>query len=82
MDAISNVGTQDAITTLLHDVTEMVERRGWGKPKNKISLKKRTITDKGYSFIPHRFHGENLKITKNFGCVLAGLCFTEYEYFI
>ena len=74
-------GTEkDAKTTLLYDVEEMVERRGWGKAIGSPKMHKLIKTNKGYSFRPHRFHGENLKITKKYGTALAGLCFTAYAY--
>ena len=67
-----------ARSTLIHDVAEMVERRGWGTIKGKAQLHKLNKTSKGWYFKPHRFHGENLIVTKKFGACLAGLCFTEY----
>ena len=69
-----------ARATLFHDVVEMVERRGWGRPRDQPKMYKQIGTSKGYSFRPHRFHGEHFKVTKRYGTALAGLCFTEYVY--
>ena len=70
----------DALSTLLHDVEEMVERRGWGRSPGEAKMHKKMKTSKGYFFKPHRFHGEHFKITKKYGTALAGLCFTAYAF--
>lgn len=69
---------EDAIETLLHDVTEMIERRGWGTPLSTARMRKLTKTSKGWSFKPERIHSETLKVTKKYGSVLAAICFTKY----
>ena len=69
-----------ARTTLLYDVAEMVERRGWGKVNGTPKMHKKNKTSKDYYFKPFRFHGENLKVTKKYGAVLSGLCFTKYAF--
>ena len=70
---------KDAEDTLLHDVAEMVQRRGWGKSIENATLYKKTKTDKGHLFEPARMHVESMKIKKKYGTVLSSICFTEYH---
>lgn len=69
---------EDALETLLHDVSEMMQRRGWGTPTSAVKLYKKTETSKGYILKPARIHSETLKVTKKYGTVLASICFTKY----
>jgi hypothetical protein len=69
----------NALETLIHDIDEMIGRRGWGTPKNKTKLYKMNTTTKGYKFKPAKFHSETLKIKKRFGTALSAICFTEYN---
>ena len=69
----------EALETLIHDIDEMIERRGWGVPKNVTKLYKLNQTSKGYKFKPARFHSKTLKIKKRFGTALSAICFTEYS---
>ena len=65
---------------LLHDVQEMIERRGYGKTKSKLVAGKKLSTSKGYHYVPYRLVSETLKVKKNHGTVLAAACFTKYFY--
>jgi len=71
---------KNAEETLLADVSEMVERRGWGKAVEDVKLYKTSKTNKGNSFEPARLHVDSMKIKKKYGTVLSSICFTEYHY--
>ncbi len=70
---------KQAKESLLISIAGMIERRGYGKndiPKYGVDLK----TDKGYTYHPG-FHWvwSDMKIKKEHGTVLAGICFRSYK---
>lgn len=70
---------EDAIDTLLHDVSEMVERRGWGKPLSVAKMHQKIKTTKNYSYKPAHVVLETMKVKKRYGTVLSAICFTKYS---
>ena len=72
--------TIKAKDVLLHDVQEMIERRGYGKTKSKLATGKKLATTKGYHYIPARFIAQTMKVKKKHGTVLTAACFTKYFY--
>lgn len=70
---------------LLADLSQMVERRGYGKIKLRlktdiITKKKSMKTEKGYTCNPRHFLAKSLKVKKNFGTVITALCYTKFEW--
>ena len=76
---------------LIQDVTEMVERRGFGIPSKTMKSKIRNNgseiidkkikikTTKKYTYRTKHFLIESMKINKKFGTVLTTLCFTKFQ---
>ena len=71
---------QHALDVLLHDITEMMERRGYGKPikETDIKFRNKIKTDKGFYYKPEHFINETLDVKKNHGTVLAAICFVNH----
>lgn len=65
--------------SLLKSVSDMIERRGYGKMKN-AKVYQDNKTDKGYTIHPGKeFIYDSIKIEKDSGTVLASICFVSFK---
>ncbi len=68
-----------ALNVLFHDISEMIERRKFGKSKEKdLKFRNKIKTDKGYYYEPKHFVTQTLEIKERFGTVLAAICFVNH----
>lgn len=75
----------EAADSLLYSITGMIERRGYGAPKDKhskvLKMSVDNMTDKGYIIHPGKvFVFEELKVKEKHGSVLAAICFVSHKY--
>ena len=78
-----NGNETDAQQSLVKSVSEMIERRGYGKsrsPDKRGGFNKNITTDKGYVYHPG-FHWvwSDMTVKKEHGTVLASICFRSYK---
>jgi arginine decarboxylase len=72
---------KDAEESLLHSISDMIIRRGYGKIIGQTKLYKDLKTDKGFKIhAGHKFVYENLHVTKSHGTVFALICFVSHKY--
>jgi len=73
----------DAQQSLVKSVSDMIERRGYGKSRSsdkRGEFGKAITTDKGYVYHPgSHWVWSDMTIKKDHGTVLAGICFRSYK---
>ena len=63
-----------ALKTLLTQVLEMVQRRGYGNLLT-LTLYSQNRTGNGYTIVPKKFIYNSLKVKKKYGTVICSICF-------
>lgn len=78
----SGTGDKEQVeASLSESIRGMIKRRGMGDFKDSFTLYKDNITDKGFVIHPGwKFAFETLRVKAAHGTVLAGICFTQYQY--
>jgi arginine decarboxylase len=72
---------EHAMEVLLHDISEMLERRGYGTTKaSDLKFRNKIKTSKGFYYKPEHFISETLEVKQKFGTVLAAICFVNHKY--
>jgi arginine decarboxylase len=76
-----NGNTKDAKDVLLHDITEMLQRRQLGCPnRNPKELTQKTVfnTTRGYKIKVKHLKVSSMVVKKKYGTVLSAMAFTEF----